>query len=110
MSAMNAVDHRTDELKTITKQEELAKLGIDTVLFDFSNPLFCRSSQDARSQAYQHRRDALHGRARDHCCPEGTAVKGTAAEDGEVPETFARTKLYLQQHSTSSTSCTQRLK
>ena len=27
-----------------------------------------------------------------------TAVKGTAAEDGEVPETFARTKLYLQQH------------
>ena len=34
MSAMNAVDHRTDELKTIAKQEELAKLGFDTVLFD----------------------------------------------------------------------------
>ena len=27
-----------------------------------------------------------------------TVVKGTAAEDGKVPETFARTKLYLQQH------------
>ena len=38
MSAMNAVDHRTDELKTIAKQEELAKLGIDTVLFDVFKP------------------------------------------------------------------------
>ena len=27
-----------------------------------------------------------------------TVVKGTAAEDGKVPETLARTKLYLQQH------------
>ena len=44
MSALNAVDHRTDELKTIAKQEELAKLGIDTVLFDVSNPLFCIST------------------------------------------------------------------
>ena len=27
-----------------------------------------------------------------------TVVKGTAAEDGKVSETLARTKLYLQQH------------
>ena len=95
MSAMNAVDHRTDELKTIAKQEELAKLGIDTVLFDVSNPLFCRSSQDARSQAYQHRRDALHGRCARHlCCPEGRWSEG----HGTTAEAVARTKRYLQQY------------
>ena len=102
MSAMQAVDHRTDELKTIVKQEELAKLGIDTVLFDVSN---LSSADLVKTLEAKHVNiDEMHY-TDVHAiiaAQKETEVKGTAAEDGKVPETFARTNSTC--NSTSSTS------
>ena len=98
-SAMNAVDHRTDELKTIAKQEELAKLGIDTVLFDV---LTLSSADLVKTLEAKHINiDEMHYTedVREIVTAlKETGVKGMDAVDSKVPETLARMKLYLQQH------------
>ena len=97
MSAMNAVDHRRVGLKNIAKREELTKLGIDTVLFD---DLTLSSVDQVKTLEAKHI-DEMHYTEDAHIIIDDlkeTEVKGMDAVDGKVPETFARMKLYLQQH------------
>ena len=99
MAAMKAVHHRTDGLKNIAKAKRvaLAKLGIDTVTFNVTTLSFADlvKTLEAKHIDEMHYTEDVHIIIADL---EETEVKGTAAVDGQVPETFARTKLYLQQH------------
>ena len=75
----------------------MAKLGIDTVTFDITNPSFVDLVKTLEAKHI----DAMHYTEDVHIIIvdlEETDVKGTTAVDGQVPETFARTKFYLQQH------------
>ena len=102
MAAMKAVHHKTDRLKTIAKRVALAKLGtsfpngeacFDTVVFDLS------SADPVKTLEAKHIiPDETHCTEDVHTIIadlKEAGVKGTAEK---VPETIARTKLYLQQH------------
>ena len=100
MAAMKAVHHRTDGLKTIAKPVARAKLGtslpngeacFDTVVFDLSSADLVKTLE-AKHIDETHYTEDVHTIIADL---KEAGVKGTAEK---VPETVARTKLYLQQH------------
>ena len=103
MAAMKAVHYRTDGLKNIAKRVALAKLGTalpnretssDTVTFDVTT----LSSADLVKTLEAKHIDKMYFTEDVHTIIadlKEAGVKGTAEK---VPETHARTKLYLQQH------------
>ena len=86
MSAMNAVDHRTDELKTTQ---------CSSIFQTLSSADLVKTLEAKHINIDEMHHADVHAII---AAQKETVVKGTAAEDGKVPETFARTKLYLQQH------------
>ena len=110
MAAMKTVHYRTDELKNIAKRVALAKLGTalpnretssDTVTFDVTT----LSSADLVKTLEANHIDKMYFTEDVHIIIadlKETEVKGTAAVDGQVPETHARRNSTC--NSTSSTS------
>ena len=96
MAATFAAYQRTDDLKNIAKREELAKLCIDTLTFDVS----ALSSADLVKtlEAKQINFDEMHYTEDVHAVIAAQKEAGVKGTVDEVPETFARTKLYMQQH------------
>ena len=128
MAAMYAVYHRTDGLKTIAKRvhgvsqlfaSELAKLGeafFDAVAFDVStfysaDLVKATEAKHINLRAFDpelvsaffdetHYPEDVHAiiAALKESGVKGTATPDQLAVDGKVPEAFARTKPFLQQH------------
>ena len=102
MAAMKGVHHRTDWLKTIGNRVALAKLGtslpngeacFDTVVFDLTSADLVKTLEAKHIISDEtHYTEDVHTIIADL---KEAGVKGTAEK---VPETVARTKLYLQQH------------
>ena len=96
MAATYAAYQRTDDLKNIAKREELAKLCIDTLTFDVST---LSSAELVKTlEAKQINFDEMHYTEDVHAVIAAQKEAGVKGTVDEVPETFARTKLYLQQH------------
>ena len=96
MAATYAAYQRTDDLKNIVKREELAKLCIDTLTFDVSA---LSSAELVKTlEAKQINFDEMHYTEDVHAVIAAQKEAGVTGTVDEVPETFARTKLYLQQY------------
>ena len=96
MAATYAACQRTDDLKNIAKREELAELCIDTLTFDVST---LSSADPVKTlEATQINFDEMHYTEDVHAIIAAQKEAGVMDTAGKLPEKFARTKFYLQQH------------